>query len=102
VAHFDYRLTDKGRDGIRFLDAKYPAESSLVRSAIREVQREGSIDYIELSLAAKAAWVLENHGMTLDPNKIMNVAGRFGWPVSAKQVERAAEFLSKLDLVVVG
>lgn len=99
VAHLDYRLTDKGREGSRFLDTKHQAESARVRSAVRQVLSAGSLDYIELSLAAKAVWILEEKAKSLDPDNIANVAGRFGWQVSGKQVERATEFLRKLDLV---
>lgn len=98
VAHFDYRLTDKGQEAVRFLDTKYPTESALVRSTIRQVLDAGSLDYIELSVAAKAAWILERQGKTLNTIDIADAAGRFGWQVSEAQVERAAEFLRKLEL----
>jgi uncharacterized protein YwgA len=101
VAHVDYRLTDKGQEAVRFLDAKYPTESAQVRSAIRQVLGAGSLDYIELSVAAKAAWILEEKGKSLNLDNIANVAGRFRSPVSPSQVERATEFLRKLDPAVV-
>jgi len=101
VAHLDYCLTDKGRDGLGFLETKHPTESALVRSAIRQVLSAGSLDYLELSLAAKAVWIEEPHGKSLDPGNIASAATRFGWTVSARQVERATEFLKKLNLAEV-
>ena len=97
VAHFDYRLADKGQEAVRFLEAKYPTESALVRSAIRQVLSASSLDYIELSVAAKAAWILESQGKTVTSIAIADAAGRLGWQVHGTQVERAAEFLKKLD-----
>ena len=102
VAHVDYLVTDKGRDAVRFLDAKHSAECALVRSAIRQVLSAGSLDYIELSLAAKAAWILESQGKAVNAVGIASAAGRFGWQVSGNQVERATKFLRTLDLAELG
>lgn len=97
LAHIGYCLTDKGRDGLGFLEAKHPTESALVRSAVRQVLSAGPLDYVELSVAAKAVWIEEANGKSLDPGSIASAATRFGWLVSGKQVERASEFLRKLD-----
>lgn len=53
VTRFDYELTDRGTEGVRWLDEQFPTESRKVRDAVARVLAAGDLNYVGLSLAAK-------------------------------------------------
>jgi len=102
IARYNYQLTDKGRDALKFLDEKYREDCDQVRSALQKVLSAGVVDYVDLSLAAKTVWIRDSDGPSLNTDGIAGAALRFGWQVTGAQVDRATEFLKKLDLAEVG
>jgi len=102
IARYDYQMTEKGREALKFLDEKYRNECEQVRSALMRVLAAGAVDYVDLSLAAKTVWIRDSDGPSLNTDGIAGAALRFGWQVTGAQVDRATEFLRKLDLAEVG
>jgi predicted AAA+ superfamily ATPase len=54
---------------------------------------------VELSIAAKAYYVLNKLNAKATMEDIAEMISKFGWTVSDSQLERATEFLEKARLI---
>ena len=57
------------------------------------------MSYWELSIAAKTYFILKNHGASATFEEIQKIAQQLGWEVTEGELEKAANFLEKIDLV---
>ncbi len=96
---YRYDLTDAGKSSVRWLRDHYPADAERLFDAAKEVASAGNLDYMELSFAAKAHWILRQSNKPLSAADISINAGRFGWKVQPDQSARGIEFLHKVGLV---
>ena len=99
VRRYDFRLNERGR---RFAEAKarqYPELSVKLKEAAAALKKAGDIDYMEMSIAAKIYFILGERKKPASMTELAQLAARFGWNVSPEQVQRAAEYLSRLGLV---
>lgn len=101
VARFDYRLSERGLEGVRWLDTRYPEEASSVRTAVRSIMAAGTLNYVGLSLAAKTFWILSGEGRAMTFEGISEKAQQFRWNVSEDDVRNATHFLQALQLATV-
>ena len=100
MARYDYSLTEAGT---RIAERKAEQLSSLwarVRSAAAVLKQAGNLDYMELSIAAKAYFVLTRLNGKATLEDIAGMLPKFGWSVSQEQLEKATEFLGKAKLVM--
>lgn len=99
MARYDYALTDAGA---RIADRKAQQFSGLwerVRDGANVLKQAGNLDYMELSIAAKAYFVLTRLNGKATLEDIAGMLPKFGWTVSQDQLERATDFLGKANLV---
>jgi uncharacterized protein YwgA len=99
MARHDFKLTDLGA---RLADRKTLAQAQLwsqVQRAAAVVRKAGDLDYMELSIAAKAYYVLNKLNGKATLEDIAGMLPKFGWSVSEKQLENATDFLAKADLI---
>jgi uncharacterized protein len=99
MTRYDYRLTDAGT---RIADRKaeqFPGLWDRVRNAATVLKQAGNLDYMELSIAAKAYFVLTRLNGKATLEDIAEMLPKFGWSVSKEQLEKATEFLGKANLV---
>ena len=95
----DYRLN---KDGLAIAQAKSKKNAKLWRELQRAagiLKRAGNIDYMKLSVAAKAYFMLGQKKGQASMTELATLAKRFGWNVTPQQVREAARYLSELDLV---
>jgi hypothetical protein len=99
MARHDFALT---MVGIRMADRKAEQNVALwnqIQRAVAVVRNAGDLDYMELSIAAKAYYVLNKMNGKATLEDIAGMLPKFGWTVSDKQLERATDFLAKVDLI---
>lgn len=99
LARYDYSLTE---DGKRFVERKkkeFPEEWEKINSAAKKIMQAGDINYFDLSIAAKAFYILGKQEGTMTLRKIKEVARKFGWSVKESDLSNAANFLEKIGLV---
>lgn len=102
MARYDFKLTDIG---IRIADRKAANEPGLwqgIQRAASVVKQAGDLDYMELSIAAKAYYVLNKLNGKATLVDIAAMLPKFGWSVSEKQLEKATDFLAKASLITKG
>jgi uncharacterized protein YwgA len=99
MARYDFKLTDIG---IRIADRKAENEPGLwqgIQRAASVVKQAGDLDYMELSIAAKAYYVLNKLNGRATLEDIAAMLPKFGWSVTEKQLEKATDFLAKASLI---
>lgn len=96
---YDYRLTEAGE---RVAQAKASANeplSSKIRSIADRLKKAGNLDYMKLSIAAKTYFLLGQPGAMPSNDELARLAIRFGWRVKPEEVQEAAKYLGKLELL---
>ena len=99
MAQHDFKLTELGA---RLADRKVEGQASLwteIERAAGIVRKAGDLDYMELSIAAKAYYVLNKLNGKATLEDIAGMLPKFGWSVKKEQLEKAADFLAKTNLV---
>jgi uncharacterized protein YwgA len=102
MARFDFRFTEIGT---RIADRKAEKDPGLwqrIQRAASVVKQAGDLDYMELSIAAKAYYVLTKLNGKATLEDIAGMLPKFGWSVSEKQLEKATHFLEKANLITQG
>ena len=99
MARHDFKLTELGAS---LADRKTVGHAQLwdkMQAAAAIIRKAGDLDYMELSIAAKAYYVLNKLNGKATLEDIAGMLPKFGWSVSEKQLQNATEFLAKADLV---
>ena len=101
VRRYDYELTGEGRNAVRWLREQRPREAKEIDEAVSRIREAGELDYIELSIAAKAYLILKQANRPLTPQDITAQAKNFSWTVDDHQIQSGVKFLEKLNLISV-
>jgi len=99
LARYDYKLTEAGS---RLAERKAIANPELwprIEGAAKLLSEAGNLNYMELSIAAKAYYVLTQLKRQATLDDISAMLPRFGWSVSKDELAKAAAFLEKTGLV---
>lgn len=99
MARHDFKLTELGS---RLADRKAEGQIQLwiqIQKAAQVVRKAGDLDYMELSIAAKAYYVLIKLNGKANLEDIGGMLPKFGWSVQKEQLEKATDFLAKTDLI---
>jgi uncharacterized protein YwgA len=100
VSRYDFTLTDDGHAVASVRKEKRPNTWHAIEVAVKRIKEAGDPNYVELSIAAKACYLLEQKkGGPASANELVELAKSFGWQIRPAQVLSAWEFLEKLDLI---
>lgn len=97
VKRYDYRVTDDGNRIIESLRSRQ--DYSRVVSACGAVTEAGDPNYLVLSVAAKADFILGKRGKAMTRTEIIREAQKFDWRIQGDTLNNAVTFLEKLGLV---
>jgi uncharacterized protein YwgA len=93
-----YELTPVGKSGVEWLKDQYPNEAKKVKAAAEMVLAAGSLNYVDLSIAAKAHLILERANRPLNSKNVADEAKKFSWVVEEQKIDNGLTFLKKLGL----
>jgi uncharacterized protein YwgA len=99
MARHDFKLTEVGS---RLADRKTEMQPQIwnrVQKAADVIGKAGDLNYMELSIAAKAYYILNKLNGTAKMEDIQEMIPKFGWSVSKTELEKATDFLAKADLI---
>ena len=99
MTRHDYRLTEVGDRLAERKAEQHPTLWQRINEAAVVLKRAGDLDYMELSIAAKAYFVLTRLNGKATLQDIAGMLPKFGWSVSQEQLEKATDFLAKANLV---
>ncbi len=96
LRRFDYVLT---KDGEKLVSALRPTSSyKEIASASEKIRKAGDPGYLELSIAAKAYFILDKKNRPMSNSEIRREAERLRWNIKPESLDRAISFLEKLGL----
>ena len=102
IKRFDYALTEEGKKGIEWLKQEKPNEADMIAKNAKKIKDAGSLNYVDLSIAAKAHFILKQNKEGMTPQGITQAAKKFSWDVNDKQINQAIDFLKRLGMVKTG
>jgi len=97
MKRYDYRLTADGKKIAETL--RGTAEYKKIRDVIRELTEAGNLNYVQLSIAAKAFFLLRRKKSGLSKKEILCEAQKFDWNIPPASLESAVAFLEKLGVL---
>jgi|SRR5215469_174643 len=95
----DYEFTEEGEEIFELLRKQKGLEYTRIREAVKNIKDAGDPGYFELSIAAKAYFIIHSQGGALTKGAIRSEARELGWEVESHSLDRAVNFLEKLNLV---
>lgn len=99
IVRYDYALTEDGRSLLETKKRENPNLWEEIHAFAEMMNSAGELDYWELSIAAKAYFILKNTGARVGPESIQEAAKELGWKVELEEIHKACAFLEKVGLV---
>ena len=96
VRRYDYSLTADGEVLIEKL--RSTPEYAKISGAINKMSAAGNPNYMELSIAAKAYFLLKKQGSKMSVEELIKQAEKYNWNVSPDSIKRAITFLKSIGL----
>jgi uncharacterized protein YwgA len=97
MKRYDYRLTADGEKIAKQL--RDAPEYAVIKDALNALCTAGNPDYMELSIAAKALFVLKKKKEGMSKAEILREAQKFDWNIRPSSLEAAVGILEKLNIV---
>lgn len=97
VRRYDYTLTEDGKSIVKKL--RGTPDYKKISDASRRILNAGNPTYMELSIAAKAYFLLKRkEGKGMSRTDLIKEAEKYSWSISPGSVKRAIDFLKAVDL----
>lgn len=96
MKRYDYSLTDDGQALVRRL--RDSAEYAAIQDAARRIEAAGDPNYVELSIAAKAFFLLKRKGRRMSVRELKEEGEKFNWSISPESIKKAVSFLEQIGL----
>lgn len=102
VCRYDYKLKPDGQHIANRKAKEYSDDWEKIQSTAKLIQEASKqVDYMELSIAAKAFYLLTERGGEASDKDIVKLAPSFGWSIKPAEIQKAYKFLEKLKLVTI-
>jgi uncharacterized protein len=98
VARYDYNLTEDGLEIAKEKAELYAEEWRRIQQAVDQLRTADVSDYMKLSIAAKAYFLLTRSRQPVTAEKLVQMCQQFGWHVRPEQIAEASDWLETLDL----
>jgi len=99
VRRYDFRLNEQGKKFAEIKARQNPEIWRRLQEAATRLQQAGDINYMEMAIAAKTHFMLGQKQGPATMNELAQLAPRFGWQVTPQQIQQAAEYLKRMQLV---
>ena len=98
IARHDFRLTPDARAVLAEKKRRLGPDWERVEKAVSRLNGAGTLNYMELSIAAKAYFLPDQQGKPAGVDELVRLAHQFGWTVTEDELEKAVRFLGGLEL----
>jgi len=96
---YDFSSATSGQKFAEILKKENSEEYRIIENFINKFKEVGNPDYLSLSLAAKAHFILSKQGTPMSKAQIREKAKEFGWNVKDNDIDIAISILKKLNFV---
>ena len=97
IKRYDYRVTEDGKKILALLETKQDFRK--IERACIAIVEAGDPNYLVLSIAAKADFILGKRGKAMTKAEIIRQAEKFDWNIQEGSLGKAVDFLGKLGVV---
>lgn len=98
VARHDFSLTPDAYSVLALKKMRLQSDWERLERAVHRLTQAGDLSYMELSIAAKAYFLLDQQGKPADAEDLVRLAHQFGWTITEDDVSKAVQFLAALEL----
>lgn len=98
MARYDYSLTEDGKKLLERKKKRHTEKWKKMVEYAKMIEDSGNLNYMELAMAAKAYIILNQKGGKTNKNTIKSEAEKLGWSISETELDRAIDFLDKINL----
>ena len=99
IARHDFRLTEEGRKVAEQKQGQFPEDWKQLSAAVGTFKAAGDLDYMKMSVAAKAFFLLKSKGASATAKDLSESAAKLGWNPTPEEITESIGFLEKLALV---
>lgn len=99
VIRYDYSINRFSQEVLNKIRISDLVEIKEIKNFVSKLKEIGDPDYFELSIAAKAFYILNKEGKPLTSTSIIDKAKEFDWHITENALNNAIELLVKLGLV---
>lgn len=96
VKRYDYSLTEDGKVLVELL--RETPEYFALEAGMRKMADAGDPNYLELSIAAKAYFLLKKKRGKMGVSELLTEAEKYNWTISPESIRRAVDFLKALGV----
>jgi uncharacterized protein YwgA len=97
IKKFHYWITKYGRQVVDTIGDNQQKKE--LEKFIEKVKKTGLPDTTDISIAAKAYYILQRENIPLTDDEIRKKARAFGWDINSDSINKAANFLSAFGLI---
>ncbi len=98
IVRHDFKLTEAGKQIAGIKAEEFPCEWEQIRDTAEMIFNAGNPGHIELSLAAKAYFLLMEQDGKATPQAIEDLAPKFKWNLDKGAIKEAVDFLEEIHL----
>jgi uncharacterized protein YwgA len=97
MKRYDYKLTADGQQIAATM--RESPEYRQIGTCVKRLSEAGNLNYMELSIAAKAVYILRKKAKGMSKQEIISEAHKFDWNIMPSSLETAVSFLEKLNVL---
>jgi uncharacterized protein len=99
IKQYNYIINENCKELAKYLERKYLDSSNKIKAFVDNIKEIGDPDYFNLSIAAKAYFILKKENKPLSQVDIINIASQFNWKIKENDLQKSAEILKGLHLI---
>lgn len=96
MRRYDYRLTEQGEQIAEKLSER--TEFKEILRGVESIKNAGDPNYVELSVAAKAYFIISRQNRSLTVSEITKEAAKYNWNIGEQSLKKAVEFLKEVGV----
>ena len=99
IIRYEFSLTNEGKKFAETLKSNNPRIYEKIKDFTEKLKNIGDPNYMDLSIAAKAYFILHKNQAPMTPEQIDQEAKKFGWEIKKDNIHKAIEILKELGFV---
>lgn len=99
AVRYDYELTNDGKEMAKILEKTNTKIYKEIENLVKTLKELGDPDYMQLSAASKAYFILKREGKKMTSEEIRQKAVDFNWNLTGSDINKAIKILEQLQLI---
>ncbi|RKY88529.1 hypothetical protein DRQ09_02740 [candidate division KSB1 bacterium] len=96
---YEFFLTNSGEKLAKIITDENPNDYETIEKFVDNLKKIENLNYLTLSIAAKAYFILSKESKSMTVNQIIEKASRFGWNINRRDIDIAVNILKELKFI---